>query len=365
MKAPPKRTRTTTKAAVTPDTAPPGRPRLIHRLRQWDHKLKSFVAGIEQLGITHVAIAMLGLYTLVQIWSDISVRAEEAEDRRHAKIERAWGHLFSRMGGDTGKGRSLSALIAEKESVKRVNLSCQNIGDWDPSKGCIEKPIFVDIRWQEHGLDEWNVNIPNFKETSIRDSEMRRFVLSDEYFESTDIQSSDLREANVGGDMVDVTIADADLSNARIDMTALVQISASNLSGTTFEWVDPVSVIEKPGVEGIDRWVSENGWHGNWFWADRPPSFDVPKMRMNRSNPLFFIDLLYKTGVIICDPTYRKAPAKRWFGLFGAPVDEAHESRPRVSVDLSDEYQICPTINAIDAAKRFPEAYAHKKLLLE
>ena len=106
-----------------------------HWLQQLDDRLQPARQTLEQSAIAHFIAVAVGfialvvtLFTMWQILVDLQDRSQERQQRVEERVERAWNHLIQPIGGNVGKGGSLTTLLTNNVPLDGITLSCETVG---------------------------------------------------------------------------------------------------------------------------------------------------------------------------------------------------------------------------------------------
>lgn len=344
--------------------------------RRIDNVFQPLRLGLERSAIAHLLAIGLALITFSQLTVDLIDRRAERNDRRQAQIERAWSHLMMRASDESGKGESLNTLFDNYGKINGVDLSCRNIGDWDPqTNSCKTRTVFSKVHIpappelnRSAVLAFWDPTVasyPYFTEADIRDSSAIGVTVDKAHFSQTRFTNVNLRNANLTDSAMDVDIQESDLSGAMIRFSVLKMIGNSNISDALLYF-----------REGPGQAVGEQMWAGkpenwgtrqkNWFWADRPPrrlvdfsTWAVESQRTSLTNWKHLDGWEYT----ICDPAFRQEEVwldRMWRTMTGSinEIDLGETYPDLIEVSVTDDLNMgCIAITLDEAMKSYPASY--------
>jgi hypothetical protein len=168
-----------------------------------------------------------------------------------------WSRLERRQGGNTGKGATISALLARGQNLSGVDFSCRARGIWDDAENrCEVQPaltnVSIPINSEIYG---WNITKSHLQFSELSNSRLDRFSASDTYI---DIRG---RNMEVHGELA---ITHSDVTGLKIKGHF-----GSSIAIQGFAWGDSPPIVLSWSSAGMEQPII--------------PDFDV----------------------ILCDPAYR------------------------------------------------------------
>lgn len=254
-------------------------------------------------------IVVAGL-TFVMILVDIVDRADEREDRRGARIERAWARIQLKMGGDIGKGNAINTLIRADERVSEADFSCAVAGiwektnisgkttvltDWD-SEQCKDRPVFsgVDFRSLRGELPKLSNSLvinATFDGTDPGSLRQVRFL-------SSSFQTSEFTYNTPGS----LSFSDSNFTSAHLYEELLPFIEQSNFTDVVIKASFHPELIKWPERDAM------NPFPGNWAWADHPARIERVErsshIKANAPSEDLLVSEVYR-NISFCDPRER------------------------------------------------------------
>lgn len=295
--------------------------------------------------------------TMWQITSDIADRQAERQDAREERLARAWSHLMTRIGGQSGKGAALNIILRSGEKVDRIELSCKTVGDWDDKADkCINKPEFDGLSFglASQGKNYRGRNIPRFADVLITNSDFSGMGLFAKDFENVRFEQSNLERTTIySSSKIDLFLSS--LKGAKIYYKVDVAF-AGNISDVVFYFDD--EHIKPKGSKPIPAPEFQPEFGSVWFWADEPPVLRRHKDKKGEAaEDTSFLSAAWIDGYTICDPKFRvrTKTTTSWFGSEAASNNETMNGEDN-SGYLTDNWG-CETLTLEEARKQFPAQY--------
>ncbi|MBL0375259.1 hypothetical protein JJB09_24905 [Rhizobium sp. KVB221] len=332
---------------------PPKR-RLFGRI---DAALEPVRESIDNSAVLHFIAIMFAVLTGVvtigtmwQITTDISDRQTEREEAREERLSRAWAHLMTPVGGQSGKGAAMNVILLSGGRIDQVELSCRKIGDWDQRTGkCANPPVLDGVAFgisSRGNIFDWGTkNFPLFSDITFTNSDFSGVSLYPRDFANVRFEASNLEGATIHED-AKVSLFAVSLKRAKIYYEADVAF-AENISNAIFFFEDGGLMLKGQSISAPAAFAPE--FSNAWFWADEPPVL-TRSVGWNDKGPTdtSFLDRI-ASNIRICDPKFRVS--KRNADAKGQAV--AGETYPQISTgDLS-----CPELSLDEARKQFPAKY--------
>ena len=105
-------------------------------------RARRIVILVERDPFVRLFAAIVVIGTFLQLWIDLSDRAEERLSRHEERIARTWETLLSRDSTDSQKKKSIEYLFRLGESFERIDLSCETLNrGWDEENAKCANPL--------------------------------------------------------------------------------------------------------------------------------------------------------------------------------------------------------------------------------
>lgn len=239
------------------------------RLKAFDNRLAPLIKTIERSAIAQGLAMIAGVCAFVglglTVWAvsdEFDARQEEREQRRQERIERTWNRLLLPAIGNTRKGRAISDLLKEGETLNGIDLSCETMGGWTEDGKCGSRVILSDLEFAGgNSLEEIIIKTRENKRKSIVIDGSSQFINSAATMKSIKLNGIRIEQANINfaaflgidlrraiinnsrlfssiifGNFDGLSIMSSQLTNTMFNMQGSMTISFSDVSNVRFQY---------------------------------------------------------------------------------------------------------------------------------